>query len=170
MCVWVQAHIWVRRCAPTRDLLPRIHFWEAIRGWWCKAPVGMRLIISSDWWWSVCPLFKAVWRHDRTQNPPPLLLPKCKFIIIMISAAICAISTHLSASPHAFTSPYASIEPHPALEKNPIECWGERRAFLLSEYHVSLAPSCSIIWFPYKPLPRFQWNRGTGREEQGESA
>lgn len=89
--------------------------------------------------------------RDTTGHKTPLLLlllPKCKFIIIMISATICAISNHLSAfapclhlSTRFNRATPGLCKPHSRLRRRP----GERRAFLLSEYHVSLTPSCSLI-------------------------
>lgn len=64
-------------------------------------------------------------------------------------------------------------KPHSKLGRWPRGVGGKKttttktpRGFLLSEYHVSLAPSCSIIWFSYKPAKVSVKNR-TGSEELG---
>lgn len=128
------------RPPPCGDLLLWIHsrkLRKAIRSQRCKAPVSTRwlvppfysacLIISSDWWWSVCPPFKSESEALLdTKCPPPPFFPKCKFVIIMISATICAISTHLS-SFAPMPSPHASIEPHPASEKTPFKAGAAAR-------------------------------------------
>lgn len=79
---------------------------------------------------------------------------KCHHLCHFNSLICFAPCLHLSACFNRATP--GLWKPHSRLGRRP----GERRAFLLSEYRVSLAPSCSIIWFPYKPLPRFQWKRG----------
>lgn len=52
-------------------------------------------VVLVTWRWMVLVLLSKRFR-DTTGHKPPLL-PKCKFIIITISATICAISTHLCA-------------------------------------------------------------------------
>lgn len=52
------------------------------------------LIISHDWWWSVCPRppppFQSASEAPMDTKNGPASFPKCKFIIITVSAAICA--------------------------------------------------------------------------------